>query len=140
MHKREASPRMRDLASRLGISDRVRFLGFRRDVDALLRTANLAVLCSSQEGLPRSVMEALCLERPVIATVIRGSRELVDDSTGKLVPVGDVAALAKAMELILRNPEQAQAMGRRGRERMRKFDLSTVLSLHECLYERALRQ
>jgi glycosyltransferase involved in cell wall biosynthesis len=133
-------PHMRELASRLGISERVRFLGFRRDVHALLRTANLAVLCSSQEGLPESVMESLCLATPVVATDIRGSRELVDDSTGKLVPVGDVAALAKAIELVLRNPEQAQAMGRRGRERMRGFDLSTVVSLHEGLYERALRQ
>jgi glycosyltransferase involved in cell wall biosynthesis len=132
--------RMRELASELGISNRVRFLGYRRDVQALLQTANLAVLCSSQEGLPRSVMEALCMARPVVATDIRGTRELVDDSTGKLVAVGDVAALARAIELVLGNPEQAQAMGRRGRERMSDFDLSTVISLHEYLYERALRR
>jgi glycosyltransferase involved in cell wall biosynthesis len=83
-------------------------------------------------------MESLSLEVPVIATDIRGSRDLVGADCGLLVPVGDTAALARAMQQLLDHPEQAAAMGKRGRAKMAAFDLQTVLKLHEELYRTAL--
>jgi hypothetical protein len=63
---------MKQLAARLGIADRVRFLGFRRDVPALIQSSVATLLPSEQEGLPRSVLESLCQAVPVIGSRIRG--------------------------------------------------------------------
>ncbi|MEJ2357267.1 MAG: glycosyltransferase [Deinococcales bacterium] len=135
-------PRMeavRAQAERLGLADRVRLLGYRDDVPALLRASLALLLPSEREGLPRSVMEALALERPVIASRIRGVEELVDEGTGILHEVGDVEALAAAIRRLVDDPAEAAAMGRRGRLAMRPFDLTQVLALHDVLYERLLR-
>ncbi|MBN1262126.1 MAG: glycosyltransferase [Anaerolineae bacterium] len=129
---------MKELAETLGIQTRVHFLGYRRDIPVLLRAADVTLLTSSQEGLPRSVMESLCLETPVIGTDIRGTRDLVGTECGLLVPVGDIEGLAKAMTWMLEHPEQAREMGRRGRERMASYDQERIVALHEKLYAHAL--
>lgn len=130
---------IRDQAARLGVADRVLLLGFRDDIETLLRASFAMVLPSEREGLPRCLMEASSMERPVIATRIRGVTELVEDgATGHLVEVGDVDGLASAIRELASDPETAEAMGRRGRVRMERFDLSHVLRLHDELYERLL--
>jgi glycosyltransferase involved in cell wall biosynthesis len=133
-----ARPDMERLAAALGIAGRVFFLGFRGDVAALMRAARATVLSSAREGLSRTVMESLSLEVPVIGTRIRGIRDLVDDGAGILVPVGDTDALARAMAWMLDHPEEARAMGRRGRVRMESYDLRRILDMHESLYEEVL--
>ena len=125
-------------ARALGVGPRVHLLGYRNDIPALLRASDALVLPSEREGLPRSVMEALCLERPVIATRIRGVTELVSDDTGVLCEVGDVAALSEAMRLVVDRPELRTAMGLRGRQAMAPFDLNHVIGLHDRLYEKVL--
>ena len=125
-------------ARTLGVGERVRLLGFRRDVPALLRASIGLVLPSEREGLPRCIMEASCLERPVIATRIRGVTELVTPATGILTEVGDVAALAAAMARLVDHPQEAAALGRAGPAAMRPFDLKHVLALHDELYDRVL--
>ena len=126
---------VRQQARSLGIASQVRLLGYRRDVPALLRASVALMLPSEREGLPRCIMEASCLERPVLATRIRGVNELVrDGETGILTDVGDVDAMAAAMGRLMEAPEEAARMGRRGREAMRAFDLRHVLSLHDELY------
>ncbi|SRR5579883_1355110 len=129
---------MSQLAERLGVSRRVRFLGYRRDIPALLRACIASVLPSEREGLPRSIIESLALAVPVIATDIRGVRDLVDSENGLLVPVGDADRLAHAMSWMLRNPDRARAMGEQGRRRIAAYDLRLVLSRHEDLYTEAL--
>lgn len=131
---------MRQLAAELGIADRVHFLGFRRDAATLMRAATAVVLPSEQEGLPRSVMEALCLEAPVIGSEIRGTRELLEGGCGLLVPVGAVDRLSSAMRRVLDAPAEAQAMGRRGRVRMcnEGYDEGSILKRHEDLYAEVL--
>jgi glycosyltransferase involved in cell wall biosynthesis len=128
----------RRLAKSLGLEKRVHFLGFRRDVEALIRASTATILPSVQEGLSCSVMESLCLETPVIGSDIRGIRDLVGSNAGILVMPGDIEGLARAIEQILDHPEEASAMGRCGRERMREFDLTQVVQCHERLYEHAL--
>jgi glycosyltransferase involved in cell wall biosynthesis len=129
---------LRRLAAALGIGDRVRFLGVRRDVPALVLASAATVLASAQEGLPRSIMESLSLGVPVIGSRIRGVADLLDGGCGLLVPCGDVAGLAGAMAHLLDHPEEARAMGRRGRERMAAYELRHILKLHEALYDEAL--
>lgn len=130
---------MRALAADLNVADRMHFLGYRRDIPALVRAATALLLVSEQEGLPVSVMEALSLETPVIGTDIRGTRELLAGGCGLVVPVGGVEALANAMERILRDPEEARTMGRRGRAKVKeRYDLDSIIKMHEALYARAL--
>jgi glycosyltransferase involved in cell wall biosynthesis len=129
---------MQKLASELGVENQVRFLGFRRDIPTLLRASVATVLVSEQEGLPRSLMESLCLQIPAIGTDIRGIRDLLQAGCGLLVQVGDIEALAKAMAWILDHPEDAQAMGKRGQEIMHIYDLRHILKLHEALYAAAV--
>ena len=79
-------------------SGRIRFLGYRADVPDLLRAADIFVLPSHREGMPRSIIEAMLSGLPVVATDIRGSREeVVDGQTGLLVPVARPDALAAAL-------------------------------------------
>jgi glycosyltransferase involved in cell wall biosynthesis len=129
---------MKTLARRLNITDRVHFLGFRKDVPALIRACVATVLCSEQEGLPRSVMESLSLQVPVIGTDIRGTRDLLLDGCGILVRLGDREALAQAMAWMVEHVQEAEDMGRRGRQRMQEHDVVQITSLHQALYEEAL--
>ncbi len=130
---------MRALAKTLGVDRRIHFLGLRMDVPALLGASEALVLPSVQEGLPRSIMEAFCMERMCIGSDIRGTRDLIGNDCGKLVRVGDVDGFAAAMKWVLENPEEAREMGRRGRERIRDYDLSRVIAMHEELYHEAMR-
>jgi glycosyltransferase involved in cell wall biosynthesis len=131
-------PRVRALAEQLGVSDRVHFLGLRRDVPALIRAADAVVLPSRREGLPRCALESLSLGVPVIGTRIRGLTDLVDDRSGILVPVGDVAGLAAAMQRLLDDPLYARRLGEGGRARIGTYAVDRVVALHERLYASAL--
>ncbi len=129
---------MKQLAARLGIARRVHFLGFRKDIPSLIQCSVATLLCSEQEGLPRSVMESICQGVPVIGSRIRGVTDLLQDGRGLLVPVGDVRGFAEAMTWILDHPSDAQTLGGRGREAVAAYDLSHVIDLHEKLYDQAL--
>ncbi|RDI95092.1 glycosyltransferase family 1 protein [Meiothermus sp. QL-1] len=131
---------MKALAARLGIAQRVHFLGYRRDIPALIQGALATLLPSEQEGLPRAIMESFCLGVPAIGADVRGIRELLQDGAGLLHPVGDVRALAQAMRWVLENPEASRAMGRLGQERVKAYDLRNLLRLHEELYAKALEK
>jgi len=127
---------MQSLASELGIGDRTHFLGLRRDIPALTRASVATLLVSAQEGLPRSVMESLSLEVPVIGTDIRGIQDLLDSHL--LVQLGDVSGIAQAMNWVLEQPEAAQNLGKKGRDRMANYDLQQLIAKHEQLYAEAL--
>jgi len=129
---------MQQLASDLGVKDRVHFLGIRRDIPTLMRASVATILVSEQEGLPRSVLESLAMEIPPIGTKIRGIQELLEGGCGLLVDLGDIEGIAKAMSWVLKHPEEAKAMGKRGRELMAAYDLRQIVKLHEELYAEAL--
>lgn len=105
----------------VGLTQQVRLLGplDGAGVRRLIEGARAFVLPSFAEGLPVVLMEALALERPVIATAIAGTPELVDDTVGWLVPAGSAGAVADAMEAAIDAPGTAiVAMGRAGRARV----------------------
>ncbi len=104
-------------AADLGVAGRVRFLGVRADVAQLMAAADALVLSSRHEGLPNVVMEAMAAGRPVVATRVGGTPELVQpDVSGLLVPPGDPGALAGAMSHVMSTSEpQRHAMGAAGR-------------------------
>ncbi len=126
------------LTARLGVENRVHLVGFRRDVPAILKSSALKILPSEREGLPKSIMEALNMGLPVVGTDVRGIRDLLADGAGVLVPLGDVAALAKAMDWVLDHPVESKLLGDRGRSRMNIYERDHVIRLHEDLYARLL--
>jgi glycosyltransferase involved in cell wall biosynthesis len=129
---------MTELARRLGIASRVHFLGFRKDIPALIRASTATLLPSEQEGLPRSIMESFSLGVPVVGTSIRGIKELLQSGSGLLVPLGDPEKLANAIEQLASRPELVEAMGENARRQIQAYDLREVLRLHEQLYAEAL--
>ena len=136
----EYEQELRAWVKKLGITERVRFLGFRRDIPDLLCACDLLLLTSLREGLPRAVMEAMAAGRPVVATDIRGNRDLiVDGENGFLVPVGDVDRLAQAVLKLAADKELAARMGKKGREMVKSYALEQVLAEMEQVYARALK-
>lgn len=103
--------------ARLSAFPYIRFLGHRDDMPALYGAMDLFALPSHREGIPRALMEASASGLPVVASDIRGCREVVVDGvTGLLFPMGDARALAQRVEAIHRDPERGAAMGQAGRE------------------------
>ena len=108
-------------ARRLGIGDGVVFAGATRNASSRLGEFDLFVLPSLWEGMPISLLEAMAAARPVVATSVSGSRELVlDGETGRLVPPGDPEALAQAILELATDPALAASMARAGRDRARR--------------------
>jgi glycosyltransferase involved in cell wall biosynthesis len=114
---------------------RLRLLGYRTDVATLLRGADLFVLPSHREGMPRAIIEAMMTGLPVVATRIRGAREIVaDGTTGLLVPVRDEAALAEALGRLVNDAPLRQAMGEASLARARvEFDEAQVIARQVAL-------
>jgi glycosyltransferase involved in cell wall biosynthesis len=130
---------LEEVANRMGVGGRVHFTGFIQDVRPLVGGATALVLPSKREGLARSIMEALALEVPVVASTARGNRQLVGDDSGFVVPTGDVAALATKMDWLIDHPVEAAEMGRHGRERMvEHYDVGNLMQRHEQLYTELL--
>ncbi len=101
-----------------GLGARLRRLGYRADVAAVLAASDIFVLPSHFEGLPMSIIEAMFCALPVVATDIRGPREqVVPGETGLLVPPATVAPLAEALARLARDPAARARMGAAGRAR-----------------------
>ena len=108
----------------------VRFLGMRRDVERIYQAMDIFVLPSHREGFPRAAMEAAASGLPVIATNIRGCRQVVEDGiTGFLFPVRDVDALTEAITRIGDNPELRSSQSRASVDRARiHFDEREIVN------------
>lgn len=118
------------LTRRLGLHQRVSFLGFQDDLPGQLSLIDLFVQPSLTEGLSISLLEALAAKCPVVATRAGGIPEIIEDGvTGLLVPPGNDQALAEAISTLLAYPEQALVMAGAGREKVwRDFSLRAMLS------------
>ncbi|MGQ9516291.1 MAG: glycosyltransferase family 4 protein [Anaerolineae bacterium] len=125
-----------------GLESRVTFAGYREDIPRLLAGADIYVLASLSEGMPRSILEAMAMELPVIASDIRGCRELVwHGETGLLVPPADAGALAEALCRLADDAKLRQSMGRAGRRRvLQEFDERLVFQRLEQGYQDICRE
>jgi len=136
----ELLPDLKEQAGALGVEARVLFPGFRTDVPALLRAVDLFVFPSHLEGLGTSVLDALAVGLPVVATTAGGIPEMITDGVhGRLVPPRDPAALAAAMIELLEQPERARQMGDAGRARvLAEFTAERMVEKTLVEYERLL--
>lgn len=119
-----------------GLVERVRFLGTRRDVPALLAVADLLVHPSREEGFCNAIIEAMAAGRPVVATSVGGNREaIIEGRTGLIVPPDNPSALAKAMLEILGREDRGRSLGRDGQRRaMDAFGRATMIGAYERVY------
>lgn len=125
----DVSDEVRHAIDRPGLAGRVHLLPSESPVEKLLAASDVYTLPSHREGLPRSILEAMAMGLPVVATNIRGSREVVaDGATGTLVEIGRIDELATALVDLLDDPGRRQAYGERAQAiARREFDESVVI-------------
>jgi glycosyltransferase involved in cell wall biosynthesis len=131
---------LKSLAAELGIADRIRFLGQRNDIPALLAACDVFALPSLYEGSSLAVLEAMAARRPVVSSAIGGTDELIDDGkTGALVPPGDAGALAAALRRLLGDAALRDSLARRARERVEsRFTREEMVCRVMGIYEELL--
>jgi glycosyltransferase involved in cell wall biosynthesis len=127
-------------ARRLGIEQRIHVTGFRTDLAHLLSAADVLVFPSVEpEGFGRPIIEAMAMARPVVATDIGPSAELLGPNAGVLVPP-DPGTLAQALSGVLRSPEERARMGRAGRARVEQcFTLDRQVAQMSEIYRSVAR-
>ena len=133
-------PRLEAFVAQAGLADCVWLPGSRDDVGALLPNFDAFILSSFGEGISNTILEAMASGLPVIATAVGGNPELVlDQATGRLVPSGDVPALAEALAQMLDDREFALRCGAQGRVRATAtFSLPAMVAAYDAIYSSAL--
>jgi glycosyltransferase involved in cell wall biosynthesis len=134
---------LRELTDGLGLSDSVRFLGLRDDVDALMRAADVYANSSRYEGLPIVLLEAAASALPIVATEVGGTPEIVlEGKTGTLVPSENEEKFATALASLMSAPERERlALGERSREYIEAtYGIENVVDQWERLYWEALHR
>jgi hypothetical protein len=130
-------PALERQAAALGVD--VRFVGASDAVEEYLAAADVVVSSSLEEGLSNAVMEAMAVARPVVATAVGGTPELLADGRGVLVPPGDADALAAAIAGVLADPAAARTMADRARDWARdNLTVDTMVDRHVTLYRALL--
>lgn len=126
------------LVERKGFSQYIIFPGKTGNVIKYLKVADIFALATFSEGLSNVIMETMAAGIPVITTSIPPNRELIENGKeGILVPAGDPAAFAEAMERILENYEEAKKMGKRGAKRIKEqFSIEKMIKQYNDLYLR----
>lgn len=128
------------LLEQAGGADLAWLPGERSDVPDILRGLDCFVLPSLAEGISNTILEAMASGLPVVATDVGGNGELIEEGlTGKLVPLGDVEAMATEIVALARNRESARAMGQAGRRAVeRKYSMTAMVRQYQDLYDRCL--
>jgi glycosyltransferase involved in cell wall biosynthesis len=128
--------RLEARAHALGLNGSVVFVGERDDVDQWLPHFDLFTLASREEGIPNAVLEAMAAGRPVVATAVGGTPEVVEHGrNGRLVPPGDPAALAAALGELMDRPEEARRLGAQAaRDARERLAIDTMVRRHEAFY------
>jgi len=136
----ELLPALKEQARALGIADRVLFPGFRTDVPSLLLWFDVFCFPSRQEGLGTSVLDALAMARPVVATAAGGIPEMIRGGEhGLLVAPADPRALADSLLWMLDHREQAAALGAAGKRRVeQEFSVEHTVAGTLAQYEELL--
>ena len=138
----ELRDELKRFIQKLGIEDKVSFLGWRNDLAKVYSDMDVLVLTSLNEGTPVAVIEAMASEVPVVATRVGGVSDLVEDGvTGYLVESGDAEGLGEAITNVLDNPEEAHKMGQAGRRKVYPaYDANNLVERIEDLYKELLRE
>ena len=130
------------LVDRLGLRERVLFLGWREDLDRVLADLDIVALTSRNEGSPVCLIEAMAAARPVVATRVGGVGDVVEDGvTGCLVEIDNSQQMAQAILALFGGPERRVRMGQAGRRRVYPaFGIQRMLGDINRLYQELLAE
>ncbi len=132
---------LREESSRMGVSEKVWFLGWRDDIQEILPILDIFVLPSLNEGMGRVLVEAMAAGRPIVASNVGGIPDLVyQGKNGLLVPAADHKALARAIGFLIGNPDKRRQMGEKGREMAIRFGTDSMVQKIDRLYLELLRE
>ncbi len=131
---------LEELVRRMKLTERIKFLGFQKDIPRLIQLFDVVAVPSIQEGLSIFCLEALASARPVVASAVGGIPEIIKDGrTGILVPPADPEALAHGVLTLLRDRELAQKLATEGRQLVsREFSQYQMLRKTEEIYKKVL--
>ncbi|MDM1496786.1 glycosyltransferase family 4 protein [Myroides odoratimimus] len=120
----------------------VKWIGYQKDMVAVYANSHIVVLPSYREGMPKTLIEACAIGRPIVTTDAVGCKECVDEGeNGYKVPVGSVKELAEALEKLILNQEDILKMGEAGRLKAeREFDVKHVVAQHLLIYDELFKE
>jgi glycosyltransferase involved in cell wall biosynthesis len=122
-------------ARSLGLGERLTFCGFRRDVAEAFSAFDLAVFPSLWEGTPLTVLEALAMGKPIVATDADGLQDVLSNGVdARMVPRRDAAALAESIVALARDPQERERLGARARVTGAQYDIDLFVKKMERLY------
>ena len=117
---------LRKLAKELGVFDRFHLMGYRTDMPEVMACADVFVMMSFREGMPRAILEAMDLGLPCVGSDTRGIRDLIDRNGGFICKPTDAAAFAEAFTKLRDNPEACERMGKYNREKAKGYSAEIV--------------
>ena len=127
---------LKNLAERLGIREKIFFLGFQKDISDIFKIMDIYVLTSKSEGLPTVLIEAGASGIPMVSFDVGGVKNIViDGKTGFLIPPDNLELMTEAIVKLLDNFSKREEMGREAKEYVKKFDVSEMVKNTESLYE-----
>ncbi len=129
---------LQQLTQKLGLNDRVKFLGWQTNVNSLMKTVDLFVCPSRHEGLGSIIIEAWFNQCPMVATASQGPKELIRDGVNGLVtPIDDVSRLASAMASLLADPGKATQLARAGyREYQQHYSRDRIIKQYTEFFKK----
>ena len=128
--------RMKRSISEAKLNECFIFTGYRQDIPELLSASDIITFLSQKaEGFGRPIIEGMAMKKPVIATDIGPTQEILGEESGILVPVGDINRTADAVIRLIDNPILCESIGKKGRRRVeKKFDLrQRILEIQSCI-------
>ena len=134
--------KIESLVAKFGLGERVRLLGYRKDLTEVLLSLDLLVSASLSESFGLAIAEAMSCGLPIVATATEGARELISDGeTGRVVPIGAPAAIASAVLELLRDSRRRSSLAERARRvAHEKFGLERMVEETEGVYAETLEE
>ena len=132
----ELRPSMEELINNLGLKDKIKLLGFRRDIPEIMKCLDVFVLTSLWEGLPKVIVQAIAAGIPIVATEVDGSSEVIKNGVNSfLVKPGDVEGIAEKVMNILQKPKDFKFEISDLKSILDEFDINLMVKKQEKLYE-----
>ena len=130
---------LEELAKELGVENQIHFLGFRSDVKELMAASDIFLFTTLQEGMPRSMMEAMATGLPCVASAIRGNVDLIENGeNGYVCAAKDVEAFSKAISKLAQSKELREEISKKNLEKIKGYDVSVVEKEIKAIYEEVL--
>ena len=133
--------KLKKIADNKGVAERVLFLGYRTDIMELMKISDVFLFTTLQEGMPRSMMEAMACGLPCIASKIRGNIDLlIDVKGGYIKKTNDVDGLKKSLETVMKDERLRKEMGKYNLKRIQRYDVNIVENEMKEIYMKEINK